>query len=75
LARPENVGALGRWAGTGDELGSARVVRLSTAVTSGTLGARVLADGVVGEPYVNLELHALDAALSLLRHKGYACVR
>jgi peptidoglycan-N-acetylglucosamine deacetylase len=84
----------------------ARLPFIGTSLTmAGTVGARLLAQGVVGEPFVNLELHgidaldrsdglaelaqhqrdlripwakkldAIDAAVSLLRGKGYACVR
>jgi peptidoglycan-N-acetylglucosamine deacetylase len=84
----------------------ARLPFIGTALTmAGTMGARLLAQGVVGEPFVNLELHgidaldvndglealakkqrdlripwmkkldAIDAAVTLLRNKGYACVR
>lgn len=84
----------------------ARLPFIGTSLTiAGTMGARILANGVVGEPFVNLELHgidaldqhdgltdlakkqrdlripwsrkldAIDAAVSLLRGKGYSCVR
>lgn len=84
----------------------ARLPFIGTSLTiAGTIGARILANGVVGEPFVNLELHgidaldqhdgltelakkqrdlripwsrkldAIDAAVSLLRGKGYRCVR
>jgi hypothetical protein len=84
----------------------ARLPFIGTALTmGGAIGARLLARGVVGEPFVNLELHgldaldesdglhelakhqrdlripwhkkleAIDAAVTLLRGKGYACVR
>jgi peptidoglycan/xylan/chitin deacetylase (PgdA/CDA1 family) len=84
----------------------ARLPFIGTSLTiAGTMGARILANGVVGEPFVNLELHgidaldqadgleelakkqrdlripwnrkldAIDAAVTLLRGKGYACVR
>jgi peptidoglycan/xylan/chitin deacetylase (PgdA/CDA1 family) len=84
----------------------ARLPFIGTSLTiAGTMGARILANGVVGEPFVNLELHgidaldahdgladlakkqrdlripwsrkldALDAAVTLLRGKGYSCVR
>lgn len=84
----------------------ARLPFIGTALTlAGTIGARLLAQGVAGEPLINLELHgidaldrrdglealakhqpdlrvpwpkkldALDAALAVLRGKGYACVR
>jgi peptidoglycan-N-acetylglucosamine deacetylase len=84
----------------------ARLPFIGTSLTiAGTMGARILANGVVGEPFVNLELHgidaldqhdgltelakkqrdlrvpwsrkldAIDAAVSLLRGKGYRCVR
>jgi len=33
----------------------------SSLTLAGTLGARLLAAGVMGEPFVNLELHGLDA--------------
>lgn len=83
-----------------------RLPFIGTALTmAGALGARLLTQGVVGEPFVNLELHgidaldqhdgllelarhqrdlripwskkldALDAAISVLRGKGYAPVR
>ncbi len=84
----------------------ARLPFIGTSLTlAGAIGARLLAQGVAGEPFVNLELHgidaldqhdglselakhqrdlrvawskkldAIDAALTLLRNKGYACVR
>jgi peptidoglycan-N-acetylglucosamine deacetylase len=84
----------------------ARLPFIGSALTmAGTFGARVLAAGVAGEPFVNLELHgidaldqhdgltelakhqrdlripwtkkldAIDAAVGLLRDKGYAGVR
>lgn len=84
----------------------ARLPFIGTALTmAGPLGARLLARGVLGEPFVNLELHgvdaldsndglaelakhqrdlripwtkkleAIDAAVSLLRGKGYVSVR
>jgi peptidoglycan/xylan/chitin deacetylase (PgdA/CDA1 family) len=84
----------------------ARLPFIGTALTfGGTMGARLLARGVVGEPLVNLELHgidaldendglhdlakhqrdlripwnkkldAIDAAVAVLRGRGYACVR
>lgn len=84
----------------------ARLPFIGTALTmAGPTGARLLARGVAGEPFVNLELHgldaldvgdglselgprqrdlripwskkldAIDAAVSLLRAKGYASVR
>lgn len=84
----------------------ARLPFIGTALTlGGPTGARLLARGVVGEPFVNLELHgidaldesdgladlakhqrdlripwhkkldAIDAAVSLLRNKGYGAVR
>ncbi len=84
----------------------ARLPFIGTALTlGGTIGARLLAQGVVGEPFVNLELHgidaldrnddlselaqqqrdlripwskkldAIDAAVGLLRAKGYASLR
>lgn len=84
----------------------ARLPFIGTSLTlAGTMGARLLAKGVVGEPFVNLELHgldaldeqdglhdlakqqrdlrlpwskkldAIDAAVTLLRSKGYRCVR
>jgi peptidoglycan/xylan/chitin deacetylase (PgdA/CDA1 family) len=84
----------------------ARLPFIGTSLTlGGTMGARLLARGVLGEPFVNLELHgidaldendgcsaltknqrdlripwsrkldAIDAAVSLLRSKGYRCVR
>jgi peptidoglycan/xylan/chitin deacetylase (PgdA/CDA1 family) len=84
----------------------ARLPFIGTSLTiAGTMGARILANGVVGEPFVNLELHgidaldqhdglaelakkqrdlripwsrkldAIDAAVALLRGKGYTCVR
>ena len=83
-----------------------RLPFIGTSLTlAGTIGARLLAQGVAGEPLVNLELHgvdaldrhdglealakhqpdlrvswhkkldAIDAALGVLRGKGYACVR
>jgi len=83
-----------------------RLPFIGTALSmAGTFGARILANGVVGEPFVNLELHgldaldthdgleelakrqrdlripwskkldAIDAAVGLLRSKGYGCVR
>ena len=83
-----------------------RLPFIGTALSmAGTFGARILANGVVGEPFVNLELHgldaldtrdgleelakrqrdlripwskkleAIDAAVGLLRSKGYSCVR
>lgn len=83
-----------------------RLPFIGTALTmAGPFGARLLAQGVVGEPFVNLELHGIDAldhrdgledlakhqrdlripwhkkldaieaAVTLLRGKGYACVR
>lgn len=83
-----------------------RLPFIGTALTvAGPLGARLLARGVLGEPFVNLELHgidaldesdglselaryqrdlripwakkldAIDAAVTLLRSKGYAGVR
>jgi peptidoglycan-N-acetylglucosamine deacetylase len=40
----------------------ARLPFIGTALTlAGSVGARLLARGVVGEPFVNLELHGLDA--------------
>lgn len=40
----------------------ARLPFIGTAITlGGTFGARALARGVLGEPFVNLELHGLDA--------------
>jgi hypothetical protein len=84
----------------------ARLPFIGTALTmAGPIGARLLAHGVVGERFVNLELHgidaldmndglealstkqrdlripwmkkldAIDAAVAVLRDKGYACVR
>ncbi len=84
----------------------ARLPFIGTALTmAGPTGARLLARGVMGEPFVNLELHgidaldeadglsdlakhqrdlripwtkkldAIDAAVSLLRSKGYSTVR
>lgn len=84
----------------------ARLPFIGTALTmAGPTGARLLARGVLGLPFVNLELHgidaldrhdgleelathqpdlripwqkkldAIDAAVTLLRGKGYACVR
>lgn len=84
----------------------ARLPFIGTALTmAGAMGARLLARGVLGEPFVNLELHgidaldqtdgltdlatkqrdlripwsrkleAIDAAVTVLRSKGYACVR
>jgi peptidoglycan-N-acetylglucosamine deacetylase len=84
----------------------ARLPFIGTALTlGGTIGARLLAQRVVGEPLVNLELHgvdvldqhddlqqlaghqrdlriswskkldAIDAAVAVLRAKGYASVR
>jgi peptidoglycan-N-acetylglucosamine deacetylase len=84
----------------------ARLPFIGTSLTlGGTIGARLLAQGVAGEAFVNLELHgidaldrhdglealakhqpdlrvpwhkkldAIDAALGVLRGKGYACVR
>lgn len=84
----------------------ARLPFIGTSLTmAGAIGARLLAKGVVGEAFVNLELHgidalderddasdlakrqrdlripwpkkleAIDAAISLLRRKGYTCVR
>jgi peptidoglycan/xylan/chitin deacetylase (PgdA/CDA1 family) len=84
----------------------ARLPFIGTSLTmAGAMGARLLARGVVGEPFVNLELHgidaldqsdgltelakhqrdlripwpkkldAIDAAVTLLRQRGYACVR
>jgi peptidoglycan/xylan/chitin deacetylase (PgdA/CDA1 family) len=84
----------------------ARLPFIGTSLTmAGPLGARLLAKGVLGEPFVNLELHgidaldaldgltglakrqrdlripwakkldAIDAAITLLKGKGYACVR
>jgi peptidoglycan/xylan/chitin deacetylase (PgdA/CDA1 family) len=84
----------------------ARLPFIGTSLTmAGTMGARLLANGVIGEPFVNLELHgidaldqhdglselakkqrdlripwskkldAIDAAVTLLRSKGYSCVR
>lgn len=84
----------------------ARLPFIGTALTAaGPLGAKLLARGVVGEPFVNLELHgidaldesddladlsrhqrdlrtpwakkldAIDAAVGVLRAKGYASVR
>ncbi|HEX2874741.1 MAG TPA: polysaccharide deacetylase family protein [Polyangiaceae bacterium] len=84
----------------------ARLPFIGTSLTlAGAIGARLLAQGVAGEPFVNLELHgidaldrqdgletlakyqpdlrvswhkkldAIDAALGVLRGKGYACVR
>lgn len=84
----------------------ARLPFIGTALTlAGPVGARLLARGVLGEPFVNLELHgidaldehdglqelaqhqrdlripwakkldAIDAAVSVLRGKGYASVR
>jgi peptidoglycan-N-acetylglucosamine deacetylase len=84
----------------------ARLPFIGTALTlAGTIGARLLAHGVAGEPFVNLELHgidaldrhdglealakhqpdlrvpwpkkldAIDAAIGVLRGKGYGCVR
>lgn len=39
-----------------------RLPFIGTALTmAGTMGARLLAGGVVGEPFVNLELHGIDA--------------
>lgn len=83
-----------------------RLPFIGTALTTlGALGARLLAKGVLGEPFVNLELHgidaldqhdglaelakhqpdlripwskkldAIDAAVTLLKHQGYGCVR
>ena len=83
-----------------------RLPFIGTSLTlAGTMGARLLAQGVLGEPFVNLELHgidaldqhdglqdlrqhqrdlrtpwnkkldAIDAAVALLRGKGYASVR
>jgi peptidoglycan-N-acetylglucosamine deacetylase len=46
----------------------ARLPFIGTALTiAGTMGARILANGVVGEPFVNLELHGIDA---LDQHDG-----
>jgi peptidoglycan-N-acetylglucosamine deacetylase len=84
----------------------ARLPFIGTSLTmAGAFGARLLAAGVVGERFVNLELHgidaldmsddladlarhqhdlripwtkkldAIDAAVGVLRAKGYACVR
>jgi peptidoglycan-N-acetylglucosamine deacetylase len=84
----------------------ARLPFIGTSLTmAGTIGARLLARGVLGEPFVNLELHgidalderdglpvlakkqrdlriswsrkleAIDAAVSVLRSKGYRSVR
>jgi peptidoglycan/xylan/chitin deacetylase (PgdA/CDA1 family) len=84
----------------------ARLPFIGTSLTmAGTFGARLLAQGVLGEPFVNLELHgldaldvndglhdlakhqrdlripwtkkldAIDAAIGVLRGKGYASVR
>lgn len=84
----------------------ARLPFIGTSLTmAGAMGARLLARGVAAEPFVNLELHgldaldqkdgledlsrhqrdlripwskkldAIDAAVSLLQRKGYACVR
>ncbi len=84
----------------------ARLPFIGTALTmAGPMGARVLARGVLGERFVNLELHgidaldqndgledlakqqrdlkipwvrkleAIDAAVGVLRAKGYRCVR
>ena len=84
----------------------ARLPFIGTSLTlAGAFGARLLAQGVAGEPLLNLELHgidaldqhdglsvlakhqrdlrigwakkldAIDAAVTLLRGKGYACVR
>jgi peptidoglycan-N-acetylglucosamine deacetylase len=84
----------------------ARLPFIGTSLTlAGTIGARLLAHGVRGEPFVNLELHgidaldasdglaelaaqqrdlripwakkldAIDAAVGVLRSKGYASVR
>jgi peptidoglycan-N-acetylglucosamine deacetylase len=84
----------------------ARLPFIGTSLTmAGAMGARILANGVAGEPFVNLELHgidaldqsdglqdlakkqrdlriswsrkldAIDAAVTLLRGKGYSCVR
>lgn len=40
----------------------ARLPFIGSALTlAGTFGARLLAGGVVGEPFVNLELHGIDA--------------
>lgn len=86
--------------------GRARLPFIGSALTlAGALGARLLAQGVAGQPFVNLELHgidvldqqdglsqlsrhqrdlrvpwakkldAIDAAVSVLTQKGYACVR
>ena len=84
----------------------ARLPFIGTSLTmAGVFGARLLASGVAGEPFVNLELHgidaldvndglaelakhqrdlripwtkkldAIDAAIGVLRGKGYASVR
>jgi len=84
----------------------ARLPFIGTSLTlGGTIGARLLAQGVLGEPFVNLELHgldlldehdglgelakhqrdlrvswskkldAIDAAVAVLRAKGYRGVR
>lgn len=40
----------------------ARLPFIGTSLTmAGTVGARLLANGVAGEPFVNLELHGIDA--------------
>lgn len=110
--RPYRVGRPYWYRGTGIQeipiqvTRKARLPFIGTALTlAGPLGARLLARGVLGEPFVNLELHgidaldasdglqelarfqpdlripwskkldAIDAAVTLLKEKGYASVR
>jgi peptidoglycan/xylan/chitin deacetylase (PgdA/CDA1 family) len=110
--RPYRVGRPYWYRGTGiweipiQVTRKARLPFIGTSLTmAGTFGARFLAQGVLGEPFVNLELHgidaldvndglsdlakhqrdlripwtkkldAIDAAIGVLRGKGYASVR
>lgn len=106
VGRPYWYRGTGIWEIPIQVTGRTRLPFIGTALTmAGALGARLLARGLLGEPFVNLELHAIDAldesdglqelakhqrdlripwmkkldaidaAVGLLRGKGYATVR
>lgn len=106
VGRPYWYRGTGIWEVPIQVTGRLRLPFIGTALTmAGALGARLLARGVLGQPFVNLELHAIDAldesdglrelakhqhdlripwmkkldaidaAVSMLKHAGYAAVR
>jgi len=106
VGRPYWYRGMGIWEIPVQVTRRARLPFIGTSLTmAGAMGARLLAQGVLGQPLVNLELHgldlldendglselakrqsdlripwpkkldAIDAAVSLLKRKGYASVR